>query len=449
MVMMVNKEVADENHHRLYGFWVSATKGLDRILKKNPIKSFWAISLLFALLLFSHNPRKLLAPEFWGEDGAIWYTGAYTKGFFALASPEGGYLNSLQRLIAELSLPLPLHLVPFFFALMALLIQVLPFAFFAGARFSGVWPDALSRFLFSAFLVVMPNAPETSVNVTDSQWYLAVFAFLLLIAPTSPRKTIHWVECVILLISGLSGPFCIVLLPIAALQFFLMRSGGEKIRGAKFLIILITSLIQVFLIMGFSHAGRVSGPLGASVDLLPRIIAMIPLGGSLGYVGISRLINWGFFSEIWPSLCVLIFYATIMVLAFRYGPLAYRQFIFFVLVMFVLALCKPLMSLVEPQWPLFMRGAGAGNRYFLYPMIAWWLGLVVVVARGPRLVGYLAGGALLVTTVLAIPRDWGDRYHFPATDFALRARQFEAAQPGTQMVFMTHPPGTRMIIVKK
>ncbi|PTB21167.1 hypothetical protein C9I57_10745 [Trinickia symbiotica] len=429
--------------------WARANVRLDTVGKRHPIGVFLVLLVSFALLLFLHNPGKLLTAEFWGEDGAVWYADAYNNGISSFFITNGGYLNSVQRLIAFLTLPLPLHLAPIFFAFIALLVQVLPPAFLATSRMAEVWPDTTSRYLFAIFLVAMPNAQETSVNVTDSQWHLAILAFLLIISSPPRSTSIRLVEYLVLLVSGLSGPFGILFGPIAVLQLWRSVRAETKVRLVRLLIIGLTGLVQGLLIIGLSHSGRISGPLGASMDLLPRIVSMVPLGGTFGYGAVSEFARLGFFDRVWPSLCVLALTAPLMFGAFLWGESAYRQFFCFTLAMFALALSKPLMSHTEPQWPLFIHAVGAGNRYFLYPMIAWWSGLIVVIARGPGWLRYLAALPLVLAATLAVPRDWGEQYHFARTDFVNRARNFEVAPIGTQMHFLTHPPGTQMVLVKK
>ena len=46
-----------------------------------------ALGLGLALLLAARNPDVLLHPEFWAEDGWVWFPDAYQHGWRSLAWP--------------------------------------------------------------------------------------------------------------------------------------------------------------------------------------------------------------------------------------------------------------------------------------------------------------------------------------------------------------------------
>jgi hypothetical protein len=75
--------------------------------------------------------------------------------------------------------------------------------------------------LLASLYLLMPNTAELHANVTNSQWYLALAAFLIVISDAAPNRIWKAFDNVLLLLSGLSGPFSIFLTPI--------RSGS---RGA-------------------------------------------------------------------------------------------------------------------------------------------------------------------------------------------------------------------------
>ena len=69
--------------------------------------------LVAAALVVLRKPDVLNNPQFYAEDGAVWYADAYNLGWLrALTIPDGGYLNSLQRLVAAISLLVPLRYAP-------------------------------------------------------------------------------------------------------------------------------------------------------------------------------------------------------------------------------------------------------------------------------------------------------------------------------------------------
>ena len=60
----------------------------------------WLTLLFVAVALFYRRPEALLQPQFWQEDGNIFFQGNYELGLRAVLVPYAGYLILLQRIIA-------------------------------------------------------------------------------------------------------------------------------------------------------------------------------------------------------------------------------------------------------------------------------------------------------------------------------------------------------------
>jgi hypothetical protein len=70
------------------------------------------------LLIFLRDPSLFTRPQFWAEDGKVWYAQAYNQGWLhSLTQPLGGYLNTLQRLGAGAALLVPFRWAPLVMAL--------------------------------------------------------------------------------------------------------------------------------------------------------------------------------------------------------------------------------------------------------------------------------------------------------------------------------------------
>src|SRR6516225_449539 len=97
---------------------------------------FHAVVFLIALLiLFSRRPDALLNPQFYAEDGTYWYVNAYEAGFRCLLMPNGGYLNTLSRLIGLIALLVPFAWAPLVMILSAMAAHILPVNIFLSSRF--------------------------------------------------------------------------------------------------------------------------------------------------------------------------------------------------------------------------------------------------------------------------------------------------------------------------
>jgi hypothetical protein len=77
------------------------------LLNKNKVQSYENISLFWVLLLcliilFYREPDGFLNPQFWAEDGVIFFTQNLTFGLSAFWKPYAGYLHLTPRIIAYL-----------------------------------------------------------------------------------------------------------------------------------------------------------------------------------------------------------------------------------------------------------------------------------------------------------------------------------------------------------
>jgi hypothetical protein len=90
---------------------------------------------------------------------------------------------------------------------------------------------------------------------------------------------------------------------------------------------------------------------------------------------------------------------------------------------------------------------GAGNRYYLFPMLAMIATLFTLVAdRAWPL--RLVGCALLMLLPIGIVSDWSQP-PLVHTGFADKAREFADAPPGALVTFPIRPAGATMILVKR
>ena len=400
-------------------------------------------AVAIAFLIVSRKPAVLLHAELWGDDGWTWYPDAYRAGWRCLAWPVNGYLNTLQRLGGLIVQPFPLAFVPTLFAGMGLAFQVAPAVFLLSPRMAEAWPDVRARAFIAAVYAVLPNEIELYANLTNAQWTLAILAFLVLVS-APPRSA--WGTAFdngVLLLSGLSGPFCLLLLPIAAWQAVTLRTPTARIRC---FVLLGTAFVQLVSLLGASHGGRSTAPLGAGPRTLARIIALqILLGAETGYRGVADLPSrWP--GNFWPVLVTVCGFGVAAVALLR-GSALLRQWTCFAALTLAAALLRPQVSSSDAQWPI-MAIPPMGNRYYTFSMLAW-LAMLLTLAMGRGLAFRALGGCGLALLILwGIPRDWNEP-RFQSTHFADRARAFATAPAGTQMMFPVVPPGLPPMVLTK
>lgn len=167
------------------------------------------------------------------------------------------------------------------------MVQVLPVAFLASDRLEAVWPRRWVRVAAGFAYLALPNTSGIGLNATNTQWHLAVLAGLVVIAPRARKLRWRVFDGAVILMSGLSGPFCIFLLPAALVLAVKRRTRGDV---AMAWLVLATSLAQVgVLVLNVPHQRAyllqaVHVTLIEGIRLVALRMVMVPLlGGPLAF----------------------------------------------------------------------------------------------------------------------------------------------------------------------
>jgi hypothetical protein len=245
------------------------------------------IFLIALVLSVSRRPDAVLNPQFYAEDGRVFFQDAYNLGWrSALLHPYGGYFHAAPRLAAALALLAPLFLAPLILNLIALTLQALPANLLLSPRSSG-WGGFRIRALMAALYLALPNCGELDANITNCQCSLALIALLLLVASQPRGLAARWMEGIFLLLFGLSGPYCILLFPIAVTVAWIRSVPWRWISVA---ILAATSLVEGWSLLFLDKQGRLHYAVGASWARFTRILAgQIYLGALLGVNRIGNI----------------------------------------------------------------------------------------------------------------------------------------------------------------
>jgi len=402
-----------------------------------------ALFLFACVLVTSRRPDALFHPQFWAEDGRVWFADAYNLGWWpALFRPETGYFQTLPRLAAASALVVPLSLAPLVLNLAAIALQALPVNLLLSIR-SSAWGNLRFRALLAITYIALPSSPEIAANITNSQWMLAFFVFLLLVA--SPAKSIagRGFDVFMVLLCGLTGPFCFFLLPIAMIVAFERRSRQCWIPVC---ILAASSLIQAWGLLIVSPTARSAwGALGANSTLFVRILAgNVFLGAMLGANKLAVIPGRSFFLFL---LFAAVGGTAIVAIAVVKSSIEMRLFI--LLACMTLAACLISPSSYAPpghtQWEL-VAGASA-VRYWFLPTLAFVWSLLKCF-QNRSLVLKSAVAALLCLLCFGIALRWR-RPAFQDFHFAEAAKRVEAAPAGTVITIPENPDGWHLRLVKR
>ena len=115
------------------------------------------LGALLAALLLLRSPGRLLHPQFWAEDGTVFFQDAFNHGFLqTILQPASGYLHSFPRLVAGLSLLFPMEQAPLVFNLAAFVVQLLPALYLLSPRMARVIPSFPARAVAALLYVSLP-----------------------------------------------------------------------------------------------------------------------------------------------------------------------------------------------------------------------------------------------------------------------------------------------------
>lgn len=415
-----------------------------KVFRTAPNWCFYVIVFFAALIIiFLRRPDSILNPQFWAEDGAVFYAHTYHKGIITpLLSQYAGYMDTFPRLVAALSQLFPLSWVPLIFNLSGMTVKALPIVWMLSSRLHELMPDLKTRLFFSFLYLGLPNSWEVNTGPQHGKIYLALLAFMVLCSSTDGRLRTSITDAGVLLLSGLSGPFCFILAPISALYCFFRRNRRSF---ALFAIIFLCALIQAIVFLS-ATSSRPPRMLGESLHLFVKILAeQVFLGALIGQAGLEKLIRFpGLF-----NFAVIISGsagAAVCIYALMKAPLQLRLFIAYAFLLFCAALASPLVNLKDPQWPLLLV-PGVGGRYWFIPMLAFISVLVWLLSKKSSHLSKGLAVAAFAIMLLGIIVDWRDP-DFQDLSFKEHAYRFESAPTGTRTTIPINPPGWSITLIK-
>lgn len=405
--------------------------------------SWQAQLVIFAIgfaLVASRRPDALLHAQFYAEDGASWYADAYNSGWFAsLLRPYAGYLHVLDRSVAALALLFPFSSAPLVMNIAGIAVQLLPVTFLMSSRCLA-WGSLQFRGALAFAYLALPNTMLLHASITESQWHLAVLLLLVAVAPAPPNARWGIFDWLVLGIGGLSGPFCLLLLPIVLGLCFLCRARSQRTVLA---FVAAASAVQLTAIWTAPATARPGPPLGATPDLFTRILAgKIYLGAVLGQNALTA------HGPIILSAAVALVGTALVLYCFAKAQLEFKALLSFCALAFAACLSNPLLakSATGPRWQTLEFSGGI--HYWFLPMLAFIWAVIWSVNYSNSKPFRIIGVCVLLFGCVGLLKDW-EYPAFPDLKFEELARRFESAPAGNPVTIPLNPPGWAMRLTKK
>jgi len=400
-----------------------------------------AVFLFACAILISRRPDAIFHAQFFAEDGHVWFADDYNVGLWsALFQAHTGYFQTLPRLGAALALLAPFSLAPLVLNLIALAVQALPANLLLSSRSAG-WGTLRTRALFAGICLALPNCAEVSSGITESQWLLALCVILVLTA--SPPRSVAGMgfDCSMLLLCGLTGAFCIPLLPIA---FFIVWRHRDRWRWVTSGLLAALCLVQAWALLIVDPSGRKEAALGASPALFARILG--------GQVYSATLLGHNKLATL-PGLPMLLFLVALAIagtvlvaICIARAPWPLRVFLLFSMMLFALALITPTGSIPDGISAWRHLSTTTSVRYWFFPTLAFAWSVLWCVQSQTGVIKTVSA-VLFCVMCFGIVRDWR---HPAFTDmhFEEQVKRFEAAPAGTAITIPICPDGWTMELIK-
>jgi hypothetical protein len=189
-------------------------------------RRFLLAVVLFTCALLYRRADAFLNPQFWAEDGTIFFMQQDRHDDFIPFQNYAGYIHLVPRSVAYAAKAgaLPYEYVPAFYNGATYLLYI----FYCGLIWRFAPLSEWSRLLMIVSLGIVPTAPEVYMCLTNFQWF-AVFGLVLLLFEYEVRgwRDVVWLTSGVTL-AALSGPFSTLLSPLVAYRLWKERGNHRR-----------------------------------------------------------------------------------------------------------------------------------------------------------------------------------------------------------------------------
>ncbi len=248
------------------------------------------------LILALRQPDKLLFPQFWAEDAPIFYAEAARSGVGSLARPYNGYFHAYPRLVSVVGTVTPIFYIPALYVLGALAAAL---AAMAAVVTGGITARPWTQAGLVVGALLTPYSGEVWLVLTNVQWVLGALLVAVLASRRPGTRGAQILFAAAAATIAVTGPFSLLLWPIAALRMWHWRD-----RWSAVLLALVASGAAVSA-YALSQHPRTDEVLGFSERLLTLVhIAAARPRLALAALAACLLLMWAFVTGLrradWP-----------------------------------------------------------------------------------------------------------------------------------------------------
>ncbi len=238
---------------------------------------------ILLLIIFYRSPHIFLYGRFAAEEGQIFFANAYKYGFFyslPFVDFRSGYLNLWANISGILANIFALKLAPLISNYAALIPKLLIFYF---VLYKESYLINTFKFkLFFCFLILLSpfNVPEIWLNSINSQIFFCILSFLVVLNKNE-KKNINYLSIFIVLMSGFTGLYTCVLLPVFFFKYLKFKTLQDKY---NFIILSFCTIIQFFIVVfskvkNFLHVNKLHA---VDINLIYNYFYNVPVKAFFG-----------------------------------------------------------------------------------------------------------------------------------------------------------------------
>jgi hypothetical protein len=257
------------------------------------------ILFIFAVAVFYKAPDQLINPQFWAEDGVVFFMGSLQQGFQSILTPYAGYYHLIPRLVAYMATFFPIVAAPAIYLYSSyLILLVIAWSYFQ------LLNTNRSRYFLVGSIVLVPINGEVFLNLTNLQWLIAPFILVVFFSFPPSGAFSRALLSMALLFVCLTGPFSIFFAPFIVVTFFL-----QKMTIYRFLnlgILGICAMVQAFSLIKSPRLDKSLPSLDSFRDLVfNNYFSSIFLGKSLASTSHAMSYVVGIVFLIWIISCIV------------------------------------------------------------------------------------------------------------------------------------------------
>ena len=185
------------------------------------VRRFLFVAFAFLVLLF-RSKSLFENPQFFLEDGTLFFIDAYNDGGLSLTQSYAGYFVFYQRASAWVCSFFPLVSLPACYLLCGSIVSFVFLWELSAEFFPGKW-GMLAVLVF----VLSPFDGTDVITLTNSQWVLGAW-LMLFVASGKMEQAVKPTQLALFLIAALTGPFILILSPLIFLRFVNSRGRMER-----------------------------------------------------------------------------------------------------------------------------------------------------------------------------------------------------------------------------